>query len=114
MSSLTTKELEDIKHDETVKFDTIPLSHKTIQVWKRAYELADKRKYTDAQILKLIVSDPSANYFDEKEIQNKKIIDYEDNQPSDFVKINMIKNGIQLDDWMTIPVGAKEYDTDEA
>ncbi len=114
MSSITTEELEDIEHDETVKFDKIPMSQKTIQVWKIAYERADKRSYTDAQILKKIVSDPSANYFDEKELENKKIIMYEDNQPSDFVKINMIQNGIQLDDWMTIPEGAKEYSTNEA
>lgn len=103
------EEILAIDQELNDSFKKIPISQKTIQVWKEAYEKADKCKYTDKQIQDKILSDPDVNYFKEKELINKKIKEYDKAQPSDLVKEMMIDNDIQLEEWMSIPDSIKEY-----
>ena len=94
MTVPTIEELEtevQITHQDSLK--EIPHSQKTIELFRRYFEKAEDKKFTDEEVIEKM-KDPNPEYYDKK-IQLKQFKE-EEYIHSDLVKETAKKEGIEL------------------
>jgi len=94
------KELND-------SFKEIPVSIKTIKVWKKFLHDRDKKDYSDEQVITIIKDDPNPTEYEDKDKHNKIVKMLDNNQRSDLVKCVILDSGGELEEYESVPVMAE-------
>jgi len=100
------KELND-------SFKEIPVSIKTIKVWKGFLYDRDKKNYSDEEVITIIKDDPNPEEYEDKDKHNKIVKMLDNNQRSDLVKCVILDSGGELEEYESVPVMAEFEIKDE-
>jgi len=106
------EEILAIDKDLNDSFKQIPVSIKTIKVWKKFLDDRDNKKHSDEEAIAIIKNDPNPEEYEDKEKHNKFVKMLDKNQRSDLVKCVILDNGGELEEYESVPVMA-EYEVEE-
>jgi len=103
------EEILSIDKELNDSFKEIPVSTKTIKVWKKFLHDRDKKDYSDEQVITIIKDDPNPEEYEDKDQHNKIVKMLDNNQRSDLVKCVILDSGGELEEYESVPVIA-EYE----
>jgi len=106
------EEILSIDKELNDSFKQIPVSIKTVKVWKKFLHDRDNKDYSDEQIITIIKDDPNPEEYEDKDLHNKHIKMLDNNQRSDLVKCVILDSGGELEEYESVPVMA-EYEIEE-
>jgi len=101
------EEILEIDKDLNDSFKQIPVSVKTIKVWKGFLYDRDKKNYSDEQVITIIKDDPNPEEYEDKDQHNKIVKMLDENQRSDLVKCVILDSGGELEEYESVPVMAE-------
>jgi len=106
------EEILSIDKELNDSFKQIPISDKTVKVWKKFLHDRDKKNYSDEEIITIIKDDPNPTEYEDKDQHNKIVKMLNKNQRSDLVKCVILDSGGELEEYESVPVMA-EYEVEE-
>ena len=106
------EEILAIDKDLNDSFKEIPVSDKTVKVWKKFLHDRDKKDYSDDEVITIIKDDPNPEEYEDKNKQNKIVKMLDNNQRSDLVKCVILDSGGELEEYESVPIMA-EYEIEE-
>jgi len=101
------EEILSIDKELNDSFKQIPVSVKTVKVWKTFLYDRDKKNYSDEQVITIIKDDPNPEEYEGKDLHNKQVKMLDENQRSDLVKCVILDSGGELEDYESVPVMAE-------